>query len=439
MNILHVISRYWPYVGGSERHLQEISERLVQEGHSVTVFTTDALDLELFWNRDKRRIAPHSEEHHGVRVCRFPVRHLPLPQVAFPGTRWAMTQLGRLPVDTAPLLERLAPLAPRVPDLQRALDEIPGPLDVVHGMNICFESLLCPALRTARRTGAAFIVTPLTHLGENERNQVRKYYTMPHQVALLQKADAVLAQTDIEREYLLAKGVPAAKIVKAGVGVNPSDILGGDANRFRSRFGIRKPFVFYLGTTAYDKGTFHLVQAMGRLWDQGLDVDLVLAGPIMDGFSRFYADVPRHHQERCHVLDIVPEEDKRDLLAAGSVMAMPSRTDSFGIVYLEAWLCGKPVIGALAGGVPEVIDDGEDGFLVQFGDLEALAGRLATLMTDQGLADGMGERGRQKVLGRYTWDHIYPVVRDTYQRLAPRRNVAREAASASAQSSGRAS
>src|SRR3712207_7592070 len=55
-------------------------------------------------------------------------------------------------------------------------------------------------------------------------------------------------------------------------------------------------------------------------------------------------------------------EDKRDLNAAGQVFCMPSRTDSFGIVYLEAWLNGVPVIGANAGGVPEVISDGVDGY-----------------------------------------------------------------------------
>src|SRR3712207_8646872 len=73
-------------------------------------------------------------------------------------------------------------------------------------------------------------------------------------------------------------------------------------------------------------------------------------------------------------------EDKRDLNAAGQVFCMPSRTDSFGIVYLEAWLNGVPVIGARAGGVPEIIDDGVDGYLVEFGDVAALANRIELLL-----------------------------------------------------------
>lgn len=96
---------------------------------------------------------------------------------------------------------------------------------------------------------------------------------------------------------------------------------------------------------------------------------------------------------------------------------MPSRTDSLGIVYLEAWLNEKPVVGALAGGVPEVISDGVDGHLVRFGDVPSLAVRLAHLLGDPEAAAAMGRRGREKVLARYTWDRIYPRVREVYEQL----------------------
>ena len=76
MRVLHVIQRYWPYVGGSERQFQEFSERLVRDGHQVTVFTTDAWDLDLFWARNRRRIDVPAEEHGGVMIRRFPVHHI---------------------------------------------------------------------------------------------------------------------------------------------------------------------------------------------------------------------------------------------------------------------------------------------------------------------------------------------------------------------------
>jgi len=423
MRVLHVIQRYWPYTGGAERHLAEISERLAGEGHSVMLYTTDALDLELFWNPAKRRIPVAREDHRGVAIHRFPVRHWPLPRWSFGGIRRLMAQVSALPVDTTPLLRTMATLAPRVPDFERALARLEGPLDVVHGMNICFESLLYPAWRAARRLGAAFVVTPLTHLGEVDDDHVRRYYTMRHQLALLAQSDAVLVQTDIERQYLAAHGVPVDRMVRAGVGVNPGDLLGGDGERFRRKYGIAGPIVFYLGTAAYDKGTHHLVQAMCRLWEGGLEGALVLAGPSLDQFATFLAAQPAPVRQRVHVLGVIPEADKRDLLDAGAVMAMPSRTDSLGIVYLEAWLYAKPVIGALAGGVPEVIGDGVDGFLVRFGDVEAIADRLARLLGDADLARRLGEAGRRKVWQRYTWDGIYPVVREAYAEVCRRRRT----------------
>jgi glycogen synthase len=201
------------------------------------------------------------------------------------------------------------------------------------------------------------------------------------------------------------------------VGVNPGEVLGGNGERFRIKYGISGPIVYYLGTTAYDKGTFHLVEAMERLWAAGNEASLVLAGPTMDHFTRFLAAKPADVRRRVHLLGFIPEEDKKDLLDAGATMVMPSRTDSLGIVYLEAWLYGKPVIGARAGGVPEVIDDGADGFLVRFGDVKALAERIGQLLADPGLAAQLGDRGRRKVFERYTWDRIYAIVRDVYERL----------------------
>ncbi|MGH2458367.1 MAG: glycosyltransferase family 4 protein, partial [Chloroflexota bacterium] len=178
----------------------------------------------------------------------------------------------------------------------------------------------------------------------------------------------------------------------------------------------------YIGTSAYDKGTVHLVEAMGRLWDQdggGFPPDLVLVGPVLDSFRAFLETLPPGHRARIHVQGFVDEAVKRDALDAAALVAMPSRTDSFGIIYLESWLYRKPVIGARAGGVPAIIDDGVNGFLVDFGDVADLARRIAMLVEDARLAASLGERGYAKVMERYTWDRIFPVVEEVYERLCP--------------------
>jgi glycosyltransferase involved in cell wall biosynthesis len=146
-----------------------------------------------------------------------------------------------------------------------------------------------------------------------------------------------------------------------------------------------------------------------------VDGTFVMAGSTMlDKFREYYEDLPEEVRERCRWLGFISDEDKRDLLAAGQVFCMPSRTDSFGIVYLEAWLNGAPVIGARAGGVPEVISDGVDGYLVEFGDVTALANMIQFLLQRTDIAREMAKAGRRKVLADHTWDHKIARIAEIY-------------------------
>ncbi|ONF96441.1 glycosyltransferase family 4 protein [Sphingomonas jeddahensis] len=88
--------------------------------------------------------------------------------------------------------------------------------------------------------------------------------------------------------------------------------------------------------------------------------------------------------------------------ADAAVFALPSSKEGFGIVYLEAWARGLPVIGSRHGGAGEVIADGVDGFTVDPTDIQALAARLRELLDDPELAARMGATGRAKVERQYS-------------------------------------
>jgi glycosyltransferase involved in cell wall biosynthesis len=92
----------------------------------------------------------------------------------------------------------------------------------------------------------------------------------------------------------------------------------------------------------------------------------------------------------------------RSLLSAYDVFASPSGHESFGITFVEAWACGKPVIGTRVGAIPSVIDEGHDGLLVPYGDPHALANAILALLSDPPRGQEMGEARRQKVLAHYT-------------------------------------
>jgi glycogen(starch) synthase len=416
MKVLHVIQRYYPYIGGAEQVFQEIGTRLARDGESVTVYTTDAWDLERFWRADARVVELENETLDRVYIQRFPIEYLPFSPVAFPALKRGMSILAALPVNTLPLLFQLARFVPYVPALDTALATTSEHFDLVHTANISLDSSVVAAYQFARRKKIPFLITPFLHLGESDDERVVRFYTLPHQIEILKRADAVIVMTPREGAALAQRGVARTKIHRIGAGVEPADILGGDGERFRQAHNLRAPLVTYIGTAAYDKGTVHLIQAMQKVW-AARDAVLILAGSHMSDFEKFFAPLPDEVKKRVRRLGFINAQEKRDLLAATDVLAMPSRTDSFGIVYLEAWLYDKPVIGARAGGVPDVIDDGQNGFLVKFGDVDALAAHILQLINDRALAERMGKHGHTKVLREMTWQQQYAKIKALYQSL----------------------
>lgn len=420
MRILHLTLRYWPAYGGAEQHLRELSERFAADGHHVTVAVTDALDFELLWEPERRRVAKRQEEMNGVRVLRFPLRHLPASNLAYPALRrllWLLSLIRPVPHE---LLSRLARLTPWVPDLWRWLEQTEEQFDLVAAMNICFEPIIEAGLHFARRRGIPFVIYPITHLGAGRapgRDALSRFYTMRHQVALVRAADAVIAQTPTERDFYRKHGVPLERIAVVGPGVHPPALEGGAGRRFRYRHNIEGPLVTSISSMTYDKGTIHLVEAVRRLWNAERSLSLVLAGSPMTPFRYYMANLPHSARLRINIIERIREEEKRDLLAATDIFAMPSRTDSFGIAYLEAWVYGKPVIGARTWGVTDVIEDGKDGLLVPFGDVSALAQAISWLLDHPRERAEMGLRGQQKVYRYHTWEHKYSMVKEVYLSL----------------------
>lgn len=418
MHFLH-INQLYSQASGASRYFSEIGARLVAEGHRVTVLSSDALDLEYFWDGRRRHVAAGEEHAGGVRVLRFPVRRLPGPPLVYPVIRRLMVELGRLGPGTVPLLRRMATLTPRLPALEHFLASAPELADValVHTTNITLDFAIVPAARWAQRRGIAHLCTPFVHLGEPGSRQIIQYYSMPHQIALLRASDGVATMTGLERDFLLARGLDPARVSVIGAGIDPAEVLGGDGAAFRAAHAISGPVVLSLGAAAYDKGTVHVLAALRRLWAAGAEVTWVQCGPLLGHFEQHYAQLGAAERARTRVLGYVDDQTRRDALAAANVYAQPSRTDSFGIAYLEAWCYGVPVVGARAGGVPAVIRDGVDGLLTPFGDVPALAAALDRLLRDHELARAMGAGGRARVLRELTWDAAYARARALYGRL----------------------
>ncbi len=417
MRILHVIQRYVPAHGGAEQHLHEIGRRLVQDGHAVVTITSDARDVVALWDPRGARFETQHEVIDGVEIYRFSLHHAPGGALTYAAVRRLLWLYSKTPFPLAPAY-LLSHLTPRIPGLFRWLRETPAAFDVVAAMTIVFEPLVYEAWQYAQRRGIPFLLYPLTHLGAGSRpgrDDLASFYTMRHQVALVQQADVVFAQTPDEADFYAAHGVERNRLVIAGAGVNPEDVLGGDATSFRERFGIgNRPLVGMIGTLSHDKGANALLEAALHLWDAGEDFVLALAGFMPVEFMLRLESVPSHWRSRMLVLGVIDNTLKRHMLAALDVFVLPSRSDSFGIAFLEAWLYGKPVIGAHVWGVRTLIAHERDGLLVPFGDPWALAQAIKRLLDNPNEATAMGQRGRAKVAAKHLWAHVYARVRPHY-------------------------
>ena len=408
---------YPPFVGGAQTYVQLLAESLVGDGHRVTVLTTNGGEVERVWNASKRALPAGVERINGVVVERLPLRHLPPSPVAYYLLRRLTVALAQVPAVPESLLWGLARFTPWVPALDIALARHTEPVDLVHGFAIPFESMLKPAADYAARIGVPFLVTPFLHIGEESDPAVARGYAMPHQVALMQRAAAVVALSDIERAFLLARGLAPERVhtLHAGIPVTADCAPAPESPR-----GDHAATALFLGAVTYEKGVVHLTEALRRLWAEGLPVELVLAGTVTDQYRHYYDRLPPGVRGRVQLRGVVSEEEKQGLLRACTLLAMPSRVDSFGLVYLEAWRHGKPVIGARAGGVPAVIDHGQNGLLVPFGDVPTLAAAIRRLVVDSEEAQRLGHAGWGKLQARYTWDRAYAGIAKLYQEVLAR-------------------
>jgi len=289
--------------------------------------------------------------------------------------------------------------------------------DVVHATAFPYAFPVACARRLARRLGAPFVLTPFMHLGDPDdpNDKTRRQYTQPALMELTRSADRVFVQTEGERLALIERGIPPGRLVMQGMGVDLDSCTGGDRERARAAWGAgpNDVVIGHLANNSREKGTVDLLDAAERAWARGGRFLAVLAGSEMPNFQRFWRSYgPAGRVRRLGVLD---EEQKRDLFAGIDVFALPSRTDSFGIVLLEAWANGAPNVGYRAGGVAWVICDGQDGLLVKCGDVDGLAAALLRLVGDANLRRRLGEAGRERTRKEFGWEEKLRLVRRAYQ------------------------
>jgi glycosyltransferase involved in cell wall biosynthesis len=426
MRLAHFIQRYPPALGGAEAYFARLSRYCVEQGDDVTVFTSQAIALEAFWSPTGKCAPAGTEADAGLTIHRYPLWRMR-------GRRWLLKPLSLVPLRQWQCLT--LPCNPIAPRMWHDAGHAPFRFDAVHASAFPYTFPMACARRLARRLRVPLYLTPFLHLGDPDdpRDRTRSNYTAPALRWLLHEADGVFVQTPSERDAVRRLGLPENRIILQGLGVEPRECTGGYRADGRMRWQLPdEAFVIgHLANNSAEKGTNDLLAALEPLWHQNLPIYLLLAGPVMPNFERYWV----HFEQRCpelarryvRRLDAISDAVKRDFFAAIDTFALPSRSDSFGLVLLEAWANGIPNIAYRAGGITDVIRHERDGLLVPCGSSAGLTQALQRLYEDVRMRENLGRTGQARLPIDFCWEEKLALVRATIGgRLAEKKTRTEE-------------
>lgn len=403
MRIVHVTPNYYPTIGGGQTHMREISERLARRGHEVTVFTRNVFRGQ----GSSSDLLPDSEVVNNVTVRRF---NSLTPEQKLSRVRGSGLLLRTANSDYLNMWMK-GPIMPRIITATIRCDP-----DIVTTLNWGLAALPYQIRLAKILKRFSFVAVPLFHTEE-------KWVYQTIYPPMLAHCDAVLVNTEHEGRFVrtLSPGIRDVHVV--GVGVTPDAFASPHGDKVRARYGLGNlPVVGYVGRRVPQKGVATLGQAMKIVWRSNDQVRLVMAGPLGETegkrrWERRLLGLSDTDRSRVVEIDSFTDDDKPSIFDALDIFAMPSTGESFGIAYLEAWMCKKPVIGARIGATQCVVSEGVDGLLIDPNDPAALATAILELIRDPDKRKRMGRAGHQKTLARYTWETITDKVESVYSQI----------------------
>ncbi len=407
MKILHIVQGYDPVVGGSEWLVKNLSEQMVSKyGDDVTVFTAAATKSAYFWCDEGEAMPVGTEMINGVTVRRFPVSK------RFQFIRMVLARgfyRLKLPYhDWARTLQ----LGPIIPELPQAVAE--SGADIVFATAFPFLHMYY-AVSGAKKAGIPVVLLGAIHTAD------KWGYDRKMMLDSIQQADAYIAHTTFERDFLAGRGIAPQKIRVIGGGVDAATFAGVKGTAVRQHYNLGDGLVIVaMSRQSQLKRLDTLIQAMPRIWEAYPQAKLLMAGAktaYSAHLETLIAQFSPAQQAQITQIHDFPESEKPHILAAADIFVHPSGNESFGIVFVEAWATGKPVIGANTGAVSSLIDEGKDGLLFEYGNADSLAEKVIALLGDKEKRRAMGVNGQKKALAKYSWEQVSNQLRSVYEEV----------------------
>lgn len=253
----------------------------------------------------------------------------------------------------------------------------------------------------------------------------------------LEMADAVICVSEgTRRDVEGLFQIDPARLHIIHNGIDPDEYQPTQTHAVLDRFGIdrSKPYVLFVGRITRQKGIIHLVNAIQH-FDPGFQVVLCAGAPdtpeIAEEMKTAVTAAQAKRDGIIWIGEMLDNPSKIELYSHAAVFVCPSIYEPFGIINLEAMSCGRPVVAAAVGGIPEVVVDGETGFLVPVQQMSEspfepvepakfsrdLAVRINELMADPAKREAFGQAGRRRAAEVFSWAAIAQKTKALYESL----------------------
>lgn len=217
---------------------------------------------------------------------------------------------------------------------------------------------------------------------------------------------------------------PEKRVEHLPNGVDLERFRAGFGRRFRIRHSISEDarVILNVGRVDVQKGQLLAVRALQRVLDDAPDVHLVLLGPVTNPEYERWIWAEARERGVADRLTLIPGVDPKsvelaDAYDAADVFFLPSLHEPFGIVILEAWGAGLPVVASRVGGVPSLVSEGKNGLLFEPGNEGEAARALGSLLADGAKRITLGAAGRKTAANEYSWDRITARLATIYEEV----------------------
>jgi glycosyltransferase involved in cell wall biosynthesis len=296
-----------------------------------------------------------------------------------------------------------------------------APFDIVHGHDwLCAKGVVQVKNDRGRRTVFTLHSTEFGRCGNHNHNGHSERIRSVEYEGTYCADRVITVSAALANEVKWLYGVPDTKLRMVHNGVNCRRFNGYiDPGPVRARFGVGPldPMTLYVGRMSTQKGPDLLLEAVPGILEHRWDAKIVFVG---DG------DMTPYLQRRAWELGVShavrfpgalpPDDGLIDLFKSTDVVCVPSRNEPFGLVVLEAWSAGKPVVVTENGGPRYFTSHGEDGFVV-YPNPQSICWGINTVFGNFEHARWMGSRGRVKAAYGFSWDVIAGQTEGIYGEL----------------------